>query len=72
MSLCVLYSRAEQIPGVSSPWRLNFALWRLIFVGPQYGIFFNVSLLVPRILRWLLDFWKLFGPLLYKELDTKI
>ena len=35
-----------------SPGRLNFVRWRLIFVGLQL----HVTLLVFRILRWLLDF----------------
>jgi hypothetical protein len=31
--------------------------WRFIFIGPQHGICF-VTLLSPKILRWLLDFCK--------------
>jgi len=35
----------------------------LICVGLQYGNCFTV--VVPRIWRWLLDFWKMFASLLY-------
>ena len=57
-----LYCRDAQIPGAWSPRRLNFVLLRLIFVSLQYGICF-VTLLVPRILRWLLDsFQKIVHP----------
>jgi len=34
-------------------------------VSPQYGIS-SFSLLAPRIWRWLLDFWKICGPLVKK------
>ena len=34
---------------------------RVIFVGPQYGLL--VTLLGSRILRRLVDFWKVCGPL---------
>jgi hypothetical protein len=51
------YTRDAQIPNVWSSWRLNFVRRTLIFVGPQYGTYFS-SLVTPRILRRLLDFFK--------------
>ena len=44
------------------PWRLHLLWRRLTSVGPQYNSF-PVTLLVPRILRWLLDFRKFCAPL---------
>jgi len=34
-----------------------------VFLGPQYGIIPCITLLTPRILGWLLGFWKIVGPL---------
>jgi len=34
-----------------------------VFLGPQYGIYPCITLLAPRILGWLLGFWKTVGPL---------
>jgi hypothetical protein len=31
--------------------------------GSSVRNIFHVTLLVPRILKWLLDFWKIYGPL---------
>jgi hypothetical protein len=45
-----------QIPGDRSPWRLNFVWWFLIFVNPKLLL---VALLVLRIFRLPLDFWKI-------------
>jgi len=46
-----------QIPGDRSPWWLHFVQWFLIFMNPKYGWnLHHVTLLVPRIFRWLLDF----------------
>jgi hypothetical protein len=38
----------------------NFVGWRLILVGPRNLL--HITLLAPRILRWLLDFGKLMHP----------
>jgi len=43
--------RGEQIPSARSLRRLNFVRWLILFVGP------------PKILRLLLNFWKIFAPL---------
>jgi len=45
-----VYYRRAQILGARSPWRLNFALWRLISVVHQYGICFMSP-------SWPLIFW---------------
>jgi hypothetical protein len=42
---------------------LIFCGWHLIFVDFQYGSCF-VTLLVPRILMWLLDLWKACAPIM--------
>ena len=38
----------------------NFVIWRLILVGSRN--LFHVTLIVSRILRWLLDLWKTSTP----------
>jgi len=44
----------------------NIFIWlHLIFADPEYGTCY-VTLLVPRILRLLLDFWKICTPLMYE------
>jgi hypothetical protein len=45
-----------------------FTFWiTLVFVGPRNLL--PVTLLAPRILGWLLDFWKTCAPLLYHILE---
>jgi hypothetical protein len=44
-----------QILDARSPGQLNFVRWPQLFVGPQDETL-HVTLLVPRILRWLLRF----------------
>jgi hypothetical protein len=51
------HNGVAQIPGARSSCQLNFELWRLISVGS------HVTLLVPRILRWLLYLWQICAPL---------
>jgi hypothetical protein len=34
--------------------------------GSAVWILFHVTLLAHRILRWLLDFWKIYAPLLHR------
>jgi len=46
------------VPHTSSSGWLNLVQWHLIFVGSQH-----VTHLVPRILRWLLDFCKIYATL---------
>ena len=41
--------------------------WRLIFMGPQCGTGFMES----RVLRWLLDFWKVYAPL-FRYLSSEL
>lgn len=50
------------LSGTHKSGRLNFVRWRLLFVGPQYESCLISSLLAPRILRRLLDFWKFLHP----------
>ena len=33
-----------------------------MFVGPQAGSLMNVTFLAPRILKFLVEFWKISGP----------
>jgi hypothetical protein len=44
------YSRRTKTPGARQPWRLNFVQWRLIFMDPQYEIWFMSPF-------WHLEFW---------------
>ena len=49
---------------------INIFIWlRLIFVDPEYGTC-HVTLLVPRILGWLPDFWEICTPLMYEFSST--
>ena len=63
-------SREAQISGGRFPGRLSFFFflrWRLNFKVPQDAAFFCYHPKAPRILRWLLNFWKLCGPHLYQN-----
>jgi hypothetical protein len=42
--LCTHLFRVSQISGANQPEQVNFALWHLIFVGPQYGTWIVSSL----------------------------
>ena len=55
--------RDGQLLGTRSPWLQNFVQWWLILVGARCWSFFRDSLLVPRILGWLQDFWNTLAPL---------
>ena len=46
-------------PGHESPWRLNFIRLAPNICGSSIWNFLYVSILTPRILRWLLDFRKI-------------
>ena len=52
--------RDAQIPSSRSSGRLNFVRWRQIFWGLSVWNLLRVILLWRRVLRWLLDFWKVF------------
>lgn len=55
----ILVIRGGQIPGGSSTWRLVFVGRCLIFVEPPSEILLYITLMAPRILRWLVGFfWK--------------
>ena len=54
---CMSY-RGVQIPGTRLHGQLKFVWWCLVFVGLQCGTCF-MSVMVPRILRYLLGFWKI-------------
>jgi len=45
-------------------WATQFLQWHLIFESLLWYLL-HTDLLASRILRWLLDFWKLCGPLYY-------
>jgi hypothetical protein len=45
---------AHQVPGSK-----KFLQWHLTFSGPQRSNLLYSVLLVPRLLRWHLDFWKI-------------
>jgi hypothetical protein len=51
-----------QIIGTGFPGRLNLVRWHVIFVGPGYGIWV-MSHIWPRIVRWFLEFLKIYAPL---------
>ena len=48
------YTRGAQIASARLPGQQNFAPWRVVFVNPEC-----VTLLAPRIWRWLLDVLKI-------------
>jgi hypothetical protein len=50
----ILYTRGAQVPSARLPRQQHFVLWHLMFVYPEC-----VTLLAPRIWRWLLDFLKI-------------
>jgi hypothetical protein len=57
-------SRGAKIPGGRSLWRQNFCkVWPNISGSSNVWNLIRVTLLTPRILRWLLYFWKNCGPL---------
>ena len=60
----ILVSRGAHIPGIKPPVRLNFVRRPLIFWGFPVWNLLRVSLLAPRILRWLLEVSKVCGFLL--------
>jgi hypothetical protein len=66
------YSRDAWILGTRSPRQLNFVWWHPVFVGPEYGTVFYITLLAPRMSRWLLDIQKICGPLLYSTLHATV
>jgi len=51
--------RGAHFWGARSPWKTNFVQWRLIFGTSQWENCL-IILLVSRILRWLLEFRKLY------------
>jgi hypothetical protein len=53
----VLKGRDVPIPSARSPMQLNFVMWRLKLVLPQYEPCVIVTLLASRILMWLLEFF---------------
>lgn len=63
----IQHSRGPQNLGARSPRRLNFVRWGLIFFwgGGAVRNRLHIVLLKPRILRWLLNFWKMCAPLNY-------
>jgi hypothetical protein len=63
---CRISHNIHNIPGVINPWAPVY----IYFVVPYIGGFsesnlLQVTLLVNRIFRWILDFWKIFVPLQY-------
>jgi hypothetical protein len=52
-----------------APGRLNFIRWRIIFVKSRYRTCF---ILAPRILGWILGFWKSFTSLSYCYLHSEL
>ena len=36
-SMTRVYCMGAKLPDARSPWALNFVLWLLLFVGPQFG-----------------------------------
>jgi hypothetical protein len=55
----IRHSKVHKFRASCHPALLNFVRWRLIFVGPSKWNLIRVTLLAPRILRCLLDFWKI-------------
>jgi len=51
--------RGDKTPGTRSLRRLNFVRLRLISVDPEYGTCFTSPFRQEIILRWRLDFWKI-------------
>jgi hypothetical protein len=63
VSLTYLYSRGIQIPGNRLPGWQFYMVPPYVF-GASVWYALHVTLLVPTVLRWLLCFWKIYGPLL--------
>ena len=57
--------RGLKIWGASLLGLLNFGRWPLIFVLSQTETWFHITILVHRIVRKRLDFWKICRPLDY-------
>jgi hypothetical protein len=55
-------TRDVHIPVASSPWWVNFALWLLIFVDPQYGSYFMAPFWCLEIWVVFQTFWKFVQP----------
>jgi hypothetical protein len=53
-----------KIPGYRSPWRLKFVRRRQIIMDSCDENLLHSTLMAPRVLRWLLDFWKICTPLI--------
>jgi len=60
---CTFSSRGTQILGARLPWYKIFMVAPNICGSLVWNLLF-VTVLAPRILRWLLDFWKIIGALL--------
>jgi hypothetical protein len=58
----VRYIKGVQIQGVKKKGRLNCVVRPLKCPSPVYEIYIVCAVLVPRILRWLLGFWKVCEP----------
>lgn len=67
-----LYSRGAQIPSTRLLWLLNFMMAPNIGESSVWNMV-HVTLLVPRIWRWLPNFWKICVPWfdIYKISSTK-
>ena len=57
--------RGVKIPVARPVWRVNFFVVALNICGSLVRILLHVTLLVPAVLRWLLESWKIFGSLIY-------
>lgn len=56
-------ARAVLILVASSPWQLKFVRWRQTLVDRLYEAdFLRATVVVPGVLRWRVDFWKIFAP----------
>jgi hypothetical protein len=66
------YGGGGQIPGTSSSWWQYFFMVTPNICGSQVRNLLLVILLVPRISRWLLDFWKIYAPQVQGHLNFNL
>jgi len=57
------------MPGARSSVRVNFVLWRMIFLDTQYLL--HATVLTSGIFKWIIDLWKICGPLFCSHILRK-
>jgi hypothetical protein len=66
------YGGGGQIPGTSSSWWQYFFMVTPNICGSQVRNSLLITLLLPRILKWLFNFWKIYAPLVQGHLNFNL